>query len=81
MLRRKLKTGCTKDGVDARGEDADALCVRRRGDDNWLVRGSADDVVGSEKKVNLRALAAPDPVALHGADFFRPAFQGFKPLE
>src|SRR5262249_32648996 len=61
MLGRKLHRSRAEDRVNARGEDAD------------LVPGGPRRAI--EPEVHQRAFAAPNPVALHGADFFRPAFQ------
>src|SRR5262249_49731858 len=61
MLRRKLQRGRAEDRVDARGEDRD-LRARQAGR-------------GGNGEIHERALAAADPVALHGAHFFRPALE------
>ena len=62
MLGRQLQRSRAVDGIDARGEDADR-------------RPPAPAVAPYQFEVHQRAFAAPDPVALHGADFFRPAAQ------
>src|SRR5215468_5725618 len=61
MLGSQLQRGCAVDRVDAGGEDAD-LRSRRAG-------------IAFQLEVDESAFAAADPVALHGADFFRPAIK------
>src|SRR5580658_3822371 len=64
MLGRELHRGRAEDGINTRGKDADG---RARGTKpSMRLR-----VV--ELEIDQGALAAADPVALHGADFFRPA--------
>src|SRR5438270_6824761 len=60
MLRRKLDGGRSINRVDARGEDRDLV---RRGN------GAIDF------EIDQRAFAAANPIALHGAHFFRPALK------
>src|SRR4029079_6711511 len=59
MLRSKLQRSRAVNGVDASGED-------RNG-------GSRGVVAAIEFEIDERALAAPNPVALHGADFVWPS--------
>ena len=61
MLGRQLQRRRAVDGVHARGEDRD-LVARRTGN-------------AVQFEVDHRAFAAANPVALHGANFFRPALQ------
>ena len=56
MFRSQHKEGHAIDGVGARGEDRDLFAL-------------AVDLGG---EANLRAFAAPDPVALHGDGLFGP---------
>ena len=85
VLRRELQAGGAADGVQARGVNRDARRVRRNGipshkpswrpERNLAAVAHAFGFVSSriEHKINRRAFAAPDPVALHGADLLRPA--------
>ncbi len=57
MLGRELDGGRPVNRVHASGEDGDV----------------ESPVGGVELEIDQRAFAAADPVALHGADFFRPA--------
>ena len=66
MLGSKLHRGRAEDRIHARGEDADGRAAGSK-------PGVALGIVQFE--IDQRAFAAADPVALHGADFFRPAFQ------
>src|SRR5579872_1066632 len=61
MLRRKLNRSRSEDRVDASGKDAD--------------RRSRSPCIAFEFEVDERTLAAPNPVALHDAHFFRPALK------
>src|SRR5579872_552364 len=61
MLGRKLNRGCAEDRVYASSENA-----------YGRARGTS---VALKLEVDQSALAAPDPVALHDAHFFRPALQ------
>ena len=61
MLGRELQRGRAENRVDAGGEDGDGRSGRIGG--------------AVEFEIHQRAFAAADPVALHGADFFRPAGQ------
>ena len=66
MLRRKLHRRGAKNRIDARCEDADR---RTRGPESSVVLRVI------EFEIDQRAFAASDPVALHDADFVRPALQ------
>src|SRR5438270_14092001 len=64
MLGRKLDGSCTVDRVNARGEDGDFV-------------SSEDGAIDFE--IDQCAFTAADPVALHGAHFFRPALKLVEP--
>ncbi len=66
MLRRQLHRGRTENRVDARGKHRDRRAPRPEARVIFRV---------VEFEIDQRAFAAPDPVALHGADFVGPAFQ------
>jgi hypothetical protein len=63
VFRCNLDAGRAEDGVDPRGEDGDLGAV---GSGAGRVR---------DHKVDIGAFGAADPVALHGANFFGPAFE------
>ena len=63
MLRRELHRCRAEDGIDARGEDADGGTGRAK---------TAVVLCVVELEIDERALAAADPVPLHGSDFFGP---------
>ncbi len=67
MLGGELHRGGAEDGVHARGEHGDLAAGRPGG--------------AVELEVHQRALAAADPVALHGEDFFRPAGKAVEIVE
>ena len=64
MFGRELHRGCTEDGVDACGENGDS---RSCGPEAAVL------LCVIEFEIDQSAFAAADPVALHGANFFRPA--------
>ncbi len=66
MLGRELHRSCAENGIYARCKDADG---RARRPESFMVFRVI------EFEIDQRAFAAADPVALHGADLFRPAFQ------
>src|SRR5437879_3071322 len=57
MLGRKLHRGRAENRVHTRGEYADGRACRTR---------------AVKLEIDQRAFAAADPIALHGANFFRP---------
>src|SRR5215831_2672162 len=61
MLWGQLQRSRAKDRIDAGGEDADLRSGGTRG--------------AFQLKIDEGAFAAADPVALHGAHFFRPAIE------
>ena len=67
MFRRQLQRGRAEDGVHARGEDGDLVACRPS--------------LAVKLEIHQRAFAAANPVALHGADFFRPAGQLVQTLQ
>ena len=76
VLWGQLHTGGAEDGVHAGGENADARLFYSL----FPVPCSLVDFFRQEK-VDVRSFAAADPVALHGANFFRPAFQLVEAVE
>ena len=72
MLGRELHRGRAEDRVYARGKDRDR---RSRGTEPSMV------LCVIEFEIDQRAFAAPDPIPLHGADFFRPAFKLVEPAQ
>ena len=66
MLGRQLNRRRAKDRIDPRSENRNRRACRTKS----LV---IDRVV--EFEIDQRAFAATDPVALHGANFFRPALK------
>ena len=67
MLRRKLHRSRAENRIDARGKHTDRR-TRRSGR-------------AVQFEIDQRAFAAADPVALHGADFFRPALELVEAVE
>jgi len=67
MLGRELHRSRAVNGIDARGENFDS---RARGPKAVVLRLRI-----VELEIDQGAFAAPDPVALHGADFLGPAVE------
>src|SRR5258707_4616625 len=61
MLGSKLNRGGAENRIHARCENRDG--------------GSCRTYAPAQVEIHQRAFAPADPVALHGADFFRPAFE------
>src|ERR1700722_2766119 len=67
MLGRQLHRSCSVNGVDPGGE-------------HWNSR-IWDPFCALELKIDQRALAAPDPVALHSSNLVRPSGQSLEPAK
>jgi hypothetical protein len=91
MLRRKLQAGGPEDGVQTGGIHRNPGSVLVDGRSGYKILRSRKGCFaiavfplgGSwiKNKSDGRTLAAPDPVALHGAHLLRPAGQVVQPVE